>query len=357
MYKRVVVKIGTKVLSKSDGRIDGSVVKNLVGQIANIRKNGAEVVLITSGAVGSGRGLLKPVSKSETVADKQVFAAVGQVKLMEIYSRLFGEKGYLCAQVLVTKEDFRDRDHYQNMRNCFLNLLRDGIMPIVNENDVVAIKELVFTDNDELAGLVASQLETDAVIILTSVNGVLDGDPSDPLSKLIPQIDSKNIASVQKNISRGKTDVGRGGMMTKLSVAKKLISSGIAVHIAHGREANVLENILKGKSVGTKFVPARKTSGVKRRLAYSEGLTMGVLAVNKCAGDMLVAKDHAMSLLPVGVTKVEGDFHKGDVVEIRDVKHRKIGFGVSAYDSDKIKTMLGKKGSKPIVHYDYMFIE
>lgn len=357
MYKRVVVKVGTKVLSKENGYIDEAIVENLIGQIINIRKNGIEVVLVTSGAVGSGRGLLKPNKKTETVADKQVFAAVGQVKLMEIYSRLFGLRGYLCAQVLVTKEDFRDRGHYQNMRNCFLNLIRDGVMPIVNENDVVAIKELVFTDNDELAGLVASQLEADAVIILTSVDGVLDGNPSNPLSKLIPQIDLKNIGSIQKHITQSKTTIGRGGMVTKLSVAKKLISSGIAVYIAHGRKKNVLGDIINGKAVGTKFVPGRNTSGVKRRLAYSEGLTMGSLTVNKCAGDMLTAKEKTMSLLPVGITKVEGDFHKGDVIEIKNDKHKKIGFGISAYDSDKIKTMLGKKGGRPIVHYDYMFIE
>ena len=357
MYKRVVVKIGTKVLSKENGHIDESVLENLVGQITNIRKSGVEIVLITSGAVGSGRGLLKSTGKPETVADKQVFAAIGQVKLMETYSRLFSGQGYLCAQVLVTKEDFRDRGHYQNMRNCFLNLLRDGVMPIVNENDVVAIKELVFTDNDELAGLVASQLEADAVIILTSVDGVLGGDPSDASSKTIPQIDLKNISSVQKHISQGKTSVGRGGMTTKFSVAKKLISSGIAVYIAHGRKKNILEDIVSGKAVGTKFVPGRNTSGVKRRLAYSEGLTMGSLTVNKCAGDMLIAKERTMSLLPIGITKVEGDFHKGDVIEIKNNKHKKIGFGVSAYDSDKIKTMLGQKGGRPVVHYDYMFIE
>ena len=357
MYKRIVIKIGTGVLSKENGHIDEAVLENIVEQVSSLKKSGIEVVLITSGAVGSGRGLLKSTTETETVADKQVFAAIGQVKLMGTYAKLFEKRSYLCAQVLVTKEDFRDRGHYQNMRRCFLNLLRDGVVPVVNENDVVAIKELVFTDNDELAGLIAAQLEADAVIILTSVDGVLDGSPSDPSAKTIPEIDFKNIAAFQKYITQEKTNVGRGGMMTKFAVAKKLVSSGIAVHIARGKKENVLREIIDGHAVGTKFIPFRKTSGVKRRLAYSEGLTMGAIIVNKCAGDMLVSKERAMSLLPVGITKIEGEFKKGDVVEIRDMHNEKIGFGVSAFDSEKVKEVAGKKGGKVIVHYDYMFIE
>lgn len=357
MYKRIVIKIGTGALSKEDGRIDESVLQSIVEQVSSLKKNGAEVVLVTSGAVGSGRGFLKPGAETETVADKQIFAAIGQVKLMSAYAKFFEKWDCICAQILVTKEDFRDRGHYQNMRRCFLNLLREGIVPVVNENDVVAIKELVFTDNDELAGLVAAQLQADAVIILTSVDGVLDGNPSDPLVKTIPEIDFKNIAAFQKYITREKTSVGRGGMTAKFAVAKKLISSGIAVHIARGKRENVLRDIFDGRAVGTKFIPLRKTSGVKRRLAYSEGLTMGAIIVNKCAGEMLVSRERAMSLLPIGITKIEGDFKRGDVVEIKNMRGEKIGFGVSALDCEKVKEAAGKKGRKAVVHYDYMFIE
>ena len=357
MYKRIIIKIGTGVLSDKDGRLDESVLESVVEQISFLKKNGLEIVLITSGAVGSGRGLLKLASETETVADKQVFAAIGQAKLMGIYARLFEKQNYLCAQVLVTKEDFRDRGHYQNMRRCFSNLLRDGIVPVVNENDVIAIKELVFTDNDELAGLIAAQLEADAVIILTSVDGVLDRSPSDPSAKTIPEIDFNNISEFQKHITQEKTSVGRGGMMTKFTVARKLIASGIAVHIASGKRTNVLREITDGRQIGTKFIPLRKTSGVKRRLAYSEGLTMGAIVVNQCAGDMLIARERTMSLLPIGIIKIEGEFKKGDVIEIKDMHNEKIGFGVSAFDSEKVKEIAGKKGGKAVVHYDYMFIE
>ena len=144
MYKKIVIKIGTGVLSSQDDRLDETVIESIVEQISFLKKRGLEIVLITSGATGSGRSLLKLENETETVSDKQVFAAIGQVKLMGIYARLFEQQNYLCAQVLVTKEDFRDRGHYQNMRRCFFNLLRDGIVPIVNENDVIAIKELVW---------------------------------------------------------------------------------------------------------------------------------------------------------------------------------------------------------------------
>lgn len=357
MGKRIVIKIGTGVLSTPKGRIDESILEHIVTEIASQKKRGVEVVLVTSGAVGSGRGLLPASGRTETVTDKQVFAAVGQVKLMGTYAKLFEKRGYLCAQVLVTKEDFRDRGHYHNMRRCFLNLLRDGIVPIVNENDVIAIKELVFTDNDELAGLVASQLEADAVIILTSVDGVLDGDPQNQLARTIPRIDSTTLAAVSKRITSEKTAHGRGGMMTKFAIAKKLMSSGITVHIANGKKSTVLRELLDGGKVGTTFVPNKKTSGVKRRLAYSEGLAMGALILNACASDLFVSKERAMSLLPVGITRTEGEFCKGDVVEIRNQGNKKIGFGISAMDSKTVKECAGKKGGKTVVHYDYMFIE
>lgn len=357
MYKRIVVKIGTKVLTKENGQINETIIKSFVRQIYNINKNGVQIIVVTSGAVGFGRNLLKSKSDAETVSEKQVLAAIGQIKLMEVYSKFFNLYGYLCAQVLVTKEDFRDKNHYQNMRDCFLNLLHDGIIPIVNENDVVAIKELLFTDNDELSGLIATQLQADAVIILTSVDGILDGNPSDSSSKTIPEINSKNIASFQKYITQEKTNVGRGGMVTKFNVARKLMSSGIAVHIVDGKKENVLQDVIDGHTIGTKFIPSRKTSGIKRRLAYSEGLTAGFIMINKCISDILISKKSATSLLPIGIIVVKGDFKKGDVVEIRNQDNIKMGFGISAYNSNKIKEVIGKKNNKPVIHYDYMFIE
>ena len=255
MYKRIIVKIGTKVLSKADGHIEESVLENLVAQIVDLRKDGTEVILVTSGAVSCGRGLLKSAGKTETVADKQVFAAVGQIGLMETYARLFEKYESLCAQVLVTKEDFRDAEHSENMDRCFLNLLQRNVIPVVNENDVVAIQELIFTDNDELAGLIAERLKADALLILTSVHGVLNGSPSDPSSKTIPEIDYQHIIEAEAHVTEEKTDIGRGGMLTKFAIAKKMMESSIVVYIAHGKDEGVLRNVVSGTALCTKFIP------------------------------------------------------------------------------------------------------
>jgi glutamate 5-kinase len=356
-YRRVVVKIGTKVLAPERGGISDAVLGSIVEQVASLVSEGTEVVLVSSGAVGSGRGSLPVAREDETIEDKQVLAAIGQVKLMATYARLFAHHSLLCAQVLVTKEDFRDRGHYQNMRRCFENLLRDGVVPVVNENDVVAIKELVFTDNDELAGLVASQLGADALIILTSVDGVLAGSPSDSSSKTIPVIDLTTLATMQRHISNEKTDVGRGGMVTKFAVARRLMSSGIAVHIARGQRPDVVRDIMQDVSVGTVFRPTRKVSGTKRRIAHAAGLTAGALTLNECASELFRAQKKTASLLPVGVTSVEGDFEKGDVVEIRDQHGVRIGFGIVACDADQARAVAGKKGGRAVVHYDYLVVE
>jgi len=354
MYKRVIVKIGSGVISK-EGKFDTQIVGHIVEQIISLNKNGVEVVLVTSGAVAIGRGILKLDNKIDSIVQKQVFASVGQVKLMSFYSDIFRKYRYICAQVLVTKEDFRDRQHYLNMKNCLENLLQDNVIPVVNENDVIAITELIFTDNDELAGLVASQLNADAVIILTSVDGVLDGNPNDPKSKVISEIDFAKNFSFEKYITADKSVSGRGGMHTKFGIAKKLAAQGITTHIANGKRQNAIVDVVKGKSIGTRFIPNRKLSATKRRLAYSEGLSRGVVYVNQCAEDILLSKK-VISLLPVGIVKVEGKFEKGDVIEIRNKAKKKLGFGIAQYDSKRAVDSMGKKKIRALVHYDYMFL-
>jgi len=355
MYKRVIVKIGSGVISK-EGRFDAQVVEHIVEQIVSLNKIGVEIVLITSGAVATGRGILKLNDKVDSIVQKQVFASVGQVKLMSFYADIFGKYGYTCAQVLVTKEDFRDRRHYLNMKNCFENLLQDNVIPVVNENDVIAITELIFTDNDELAGLIASQLNADAVIILTSVDGVFDGNPNNPKSQVISEIDFAKYSLFEKYITADKSAFGRGGMYTKFGIAKKLATQGVATHIVNGKKQNVIVDVIRGKFVGTKFISNRKLSAIKRRLAYSESFSKGVVYVNKCAEDILLSKKVA-SLLPVGVVMVKGEFEKGDVIEIRNEEKKKLGFGITQYDSKKATDSIGKKRVRALIHYDYIFLE
>ncbi len=256
-YKRIVVKVGTSVLSKKDGPIDTSVLKHLVEQVSKLKRKGVEVILVTSGAVGTGRALLS-ARDSSYVPQKQMYAAVGQVKLMSMYAELFAKRGYLCAQALATKEDFRDREHYMNMKNCFEKLLHESVIPIVNENDVVAITELVFTDNDELAGFVAAQLHVDAAVVLTSVDGFLANGHT------VPEINAKNAVLYKRYITPEKSSGGRRGIRTKFNVALKLAKRGITAYIVNGKKRNALIDVMGGRHIGTKFLPRRKAVSRKR---------------------------------------------------------------------------------------------
>ena len=251
--KRIVVKIGTKVLTTEDGKLDTDFLSQIVEQIVQLRKKQIEVVLVTSGAGGAGRSLLSLQDMESETVQKQIFAAIGQVKLMSLYAELFAKHQYLCAQVLATKEDFRDEVHYQNMQNCFKGLLLDNVVPIVNENDVVATTELMFTDNDELAGLVATQLKADSLIILTSTDGILDAT-----GKTIFEVNSSNIGEVAGYINPDKSTGGRGGMTSKFTVAKELSEKGITVHIVNGMTVHITQ-LVDGQKIGTTF-SARRAS-------------------------------------------------------------------------------------------------
>jgi glutamate 5-kinase len=248
IMKRVIIKIGTKVLSCEDGTLDEAFLAHLVEQVVVLRNRGMEVVLVSSGAVGAGKSLIKLKDDMTEVVRKQVYAAVGQVKLMSAYAELFARHDYHCAQVLAAKEDFRDEEHYRNMQNCFEGLLLDNVIPIVNENDVVATTELLFTDNDELAGLVARQLQADCLIILTSTDGIFDDR-----GKTITKVTVSNVEKVIDYITPDKSTGGRGGMVSKFKTARDLSERGVAVSIVNGRRPNVLVDAVDGAKVGTRI--------------------------------------------------------------------------------------------------------
>ena len=195
------------------------------------------------------------------------------------------------------------------MKDCFENLLRENVVPIVNENDTISVPKLVFTDNDELAGLIASQLNADAVVFLSGVEGVLTKSEG----TVVPEIGAENIAAFERLVSKETSIGGRGGMHTKFAVAKKLIAQGITVHIINGRRPNSLLDLIDGKALGTKFVPAKKLPAVKRRLAYAEGLATGAVYIDKGAEKILRSKKF-VSLLPVGILRAEKEFKKGDII-------------------------------------------
>ena len=234
-YKRIAVKIGSNVLTRKDGALDVTRMSALVDQIAELRENGIEVILISSGAVASGRGELKEAvsRKMDSVDQRQLFSAVGQAKLINRYYELFREHRLPVGQVLTMKESFSTRRHYLNQRNCMMVMLENGVIPIVNENDTVSVTELMFTDNDELSGLIATMMDVQALIILSNVDGIYNGLPGEPGVEVIREVEPER--DLQEYIRTEKSGFGRGGMMTKCSIARKVADEGIEVIIANGK--------------------------------------------------------------------------------------------------------------------------
>lgn len=354
-YNRIIIKIGSNVFTNNDGLPDLTRISNLVAQISAIKKSGREVILVSSGAVASGRSLITVSEKYDAVAARQLLASIGQVKLINIYANLFEQFDILCSQVLVTKEDFRDRMHYLNMKNCLEILLQHQVIPVVNENDVVSVTELMFTDNDELAGLIASMLNAQALIVLTNVDGIYDGDPNAEGTKVIEEISGPDI-DFASFVSSGKSQFGRGGMITKSTMAQKVAQLGIAVHIANGTKDNVLLDVLDNKITHTHFAPNKTASGKKKWIAHSGNFATGIVQINE--GAKLALKcSKASSLLPIGVTNIISDFKKGEIIKLIDEDDILIGLGIAEYGADKARESIGQKNHKPLVHYDYLYLQ
>ena len=311
---------------------------------------------MSSGAVGAGRSAIQLSKSLNKIVQRQVYSAIGQIHLLNLYNNLFGNHQIFCAQVLATKEDFRDRTHYLNMKNCFQALLRDNVIPIVNENDVISVNELMFTDNDELAGLIASLMNADALLILSTVDGILDGHPDKPESKTITEIDPDDKA-IQEFIMPSKSSFGRGGMHTKFNISKKVSKLGITTFIANGKRPNIILDIIKDDFVGTKILPKKVASNIKKWMAFNELAEKALVYINEGAATVLCSTEKVSSLLPIGIIKIEGTFKKGDIVKIVDESGESIGMGVAQYGVEKALEYLGQNGKKALVHYDYLLIE
>ncbi len=359
-YKRVVIKIGSNVLTSEHGTLDLERLAALTAQVAQLYRSGIEVILVSSGAVASGRSELKSLNRRlDSVAARQLFSAVGQAKLINKYYNLFGEYGIVCGQVLTTKESLSTRRHYLNQKSCVGVMLESGVIPIVNENDTISVTELMFTDNDELSGLVATMMRADALVILSNVDGIFSGNPSDPASELIRSVDSSQSDDLGQYISTTKSQFGRGGMLTKCRIACKIADEGIEVIIANGKREGVLTQLLLDDEdiPSTRFNPSQRAiSDVKRWIAHSDGFAKGELHVNDGAYEALM-QPRATSLLPVGVCCVKGDFEKDDIVKIISPKGANIGVGRVTMDSNAARELMGVRGGKPLVHYDYLYLE
>lgn len=356
--KRIAVKIGSNVLTRPDGTLDITRMSALVDQVAELHKQGMEIILISSGAVASGRSEIKAGKKLDAVSARQLYSAVGQAKLINRYYELFREHGLTCGQVLTTKENFGSRTHYLNQKHCMEVMLDNQVIPIVNENDTISVTELMFTDNDELSGLIATLMGADVLVILSNIDGIFNGNPSDPSSTVIREIAGAK-TDLSEYVQTSKSSFGRGGMLTKCHIAQKVADEGIAVIIANGKKDRILPAVLTPEepTVCTRFIPSPKpVSSVKKWIAHSEGFAKGEVHINRGAEEALRGP-RATSVLLVGVTRIEGDFEKDDIVKIMNEDGIQIGVGCTSYDRAEAVTLLGRRDQKPLIHYDYLYLD
>ena len=340
---RIVVKAGTALLTGGGEHIDIEVMAALVGQIARLHSRGSEMLLVSSGAVAAGRRVLGVSDEGGNLPLKQALAAVGQGHLMHTYEQLFSWQDIPIAQGLISQRDISDRLGYINIRNALMELARRRVVPIINENDVVAIEELagdVFGDNDRLSALVANLVDADLLIIVGSVGGLYTADPNiDESARLIPVV--KRVSEEVQRLGGPSLDaLGRGGMRTKLEAARMAANSGVDVFIANGRTPNVIERIASGEHLGTYF-PKRVDSVESRKRWMLSGLSLkGEIGIDDGAARVLQRRNG--SLLPAGITQANGMFGRGDLVSIVNGKSIQVGLGITNYSAAEVAAIKGK---------------
>ncbi|MCX5781489.1 MAG: glutamate 5-kinase [Elusimicrobia bacterium] len=338
---RIVVKIGTNTLTKKNGELDNEQITSFAKDTAKLVKVGHQVLIVTSGAIGAGMGKLGFKNRPSSLQEKQALAAVGQPLLMDIYQDAFSKLGLTIAQVLLTRHDFDDRKKYINARNTLNSLLKLGVIPIINENDTVAVEEINFGDNDTLSALVASGVSADWLFILTDVEGLYKGVPGK--SELIHTVDA--ITPEIEKYASGVSGSGKGvgGMKTKISAANIATKTGVKTVIANGTEEMIIQKILDGEKRGTIFLPSKKLEARKHWIAFGP----------KCKGKIIIDEGAAKallkggkSLLPSGVIGTEGTFSAGDTVSIIGHDKKEVARGMVNYSKDFIEKIKGKKSAE-----------
>ena len=351
--KRVVIKIGSRVLTDDDGALDMAVIRRICGDISALRRQGLQVVVVSSGAIAAGRSELGIIGKPKTMPQKQAAAAIGQTRLMRAYEESFAPFGLKVAQILLTSEDLASRQRFLNARATLDALLGFGIIPVVNENDTVVVDEIKFGDNDNLSALVTNVAEAELLMILTDIDGFFSADPrSNPDAKLIPLV--KGITrEVERAAGGSGSTVGTGGMATKVSAAKKAGRNGVPTIIVPGKRDGVIVSVMAGEEIGTLFLPSG--DGVNRRkhwIAYTLRPS-GRVFVDDGAREVLLKK--GKSLLPSGVVRVEGRFERGASVRVCGSDDKEFARGLSDYSSSEIARLAGHKSSQieEILGYRY----
>lgn len=352
--KRIVVKVGSSSIAYSTGKLNLFQIESLVRQLSDLHNQGKDVLLVSSGAIGTGAGKLGLAGRPRTIPAKQAAAAVGQGILMHIYEKFFSEYGVIAGQVLLTREDFSDRRRFLNARNTLHALLQFGVIPVINENDTVAVDEIKLGENDTLSALVAGLVDAELLVLLSDIQGLYTSDPrKDPGARLIREV--KEITPAIESLAGGAgSKLGTGGMATKISAARIAAHSGVSTVLACAEEKDIILKVVAGEQVGTLFLPSsNKLENRKQWIAYSAAVC-GKIRVDEGAAAALVNK--GKSLLPSGVTGVEGFFEMGGTVSIVGPDNQEIGRGITSYSSvevDLIKGVQTKEISRILGHKDY----
>lgn len=350
---RLVVKVGSSSLIYKNGKPNISRMEYLARELSDLRNRGMEVILVTSGAQGVGLNRLGFSVRPKNMPEKQAVAAVGQGMLMHIYEKLFAEYGVIVGQVLLTKEDFADRSRFLNARNTLYALLGLGVIPIINENDTVAVDEIRLGDNDNLAALVGGLVDADVLILLSDVDGLFSGDPRYVKdARLITDV--REISEEMEGAAGGSgSSVGTGGMVTKLQAARIAMHSGVVMVLANASEKDVVRRIVAGEEIGTVFWPQLKLVNKKRWIAYGSSVQGRIFIDGGAAGALLRS---GKSLLPSGITRVEGDFEIGNTVSVLDPEGREIARGIVNYtarDIERIKGIHSRDIKKVLGYQDF----
>lgn len=362
----IVVKVGTRVLSRDDGTLNRERIAELAEELNAMMAAGKRVVLVSSGAVGAGVSQLGLPRRPTDLAHLQAVAAIGQASLIETYNQTFRAHGRIAAQVLLTADDLDDRARYLNVRNTLLTLLELGAIPIINENDTVAVDELMatFGDNDRLAAMVTNLLRAQLLIILSDVEGLYNGAPDLPESKLVPTV-TRLDDSIATFVRDRDTGMSKGGMASKLNAARIVTSAGENVIIASGREPSVLASIMAGQEVGTLFVAQGKSTSPRKRWIGFSAQACGRIILDAGACGAIAGKGR--SLLAIGIVSTEGDFQKGDVVSVCDANGSEVARGLTNYSaeevrriqglrSERIAEVLGHRPYEEVIHRDNMTV-
>ena len=354
-YKRIVVKLGTGLLTGGSDHLNQEIMSGLVNQVARLHKQGRELIIVSSGSIALGKYRLGLSRKIKGIPYRQVLAAVGQSLLMHVYDQLFQQHDITVAQALLAKQDLIDRAGYLNARNTLLALLELRVIPVINENDVVAveeIKEAKFGDNDNLSAMVANLVDADLLILLSDIAGLYTADPrNNPDATLIPQVE-KIDARIESLATGTLSSLATGGMVTKIEAAKLATASGVTLVIADGMEPDIISKLADGQATGTRFLPVSSKLESRQRWMLSGLSTRGKLIVDPGAAAALKKRG---SLLAAGIERAEGRFERGDIVNIYDHDKSRIGCGITNYSSQDIGIIKGAHSRKitTLLGYDY----